>query len=201
MDEHQNKTWADWLPKAEKGDKEALTAMRYRSRKSISNYSLSGVSSDICLAEWVDSITKEGTEIYKVDKAVIRNNGKEIKISKGGSIGALKKALEMARQQYGNCIRVNGSPLFKKIILQIVVQNNMPITFVDRRWKNSAKLTVNLEKHIEQSKQSGLNARRRPPRGNEITGASTTGKRRFFTGRSPTLLALDKARQPKIKTA
>lgn len=37
----------------------------------------------------------------------------------------------MAQQQYGNCIRVNSSPLFKKIILQIVIQHNISITFVD----------------------------------------------------------------------
>jgi hypothetical protein len=39
-DAYQNQTWADWLQqKAEKGDKDALTAMRYRNRKNSSNYS------------------------------------------------------------------------------------------------------------------------------------------------------------------
>ncbi|KTD04008.1 TraI protein [Legionella geestiana] len=134
IDGHQNRTWADWLRyKAENGDQDALTALRFQNRKNKDKYSLSGNRADKSPVDinFIDSITKEGTEIYKIDKAVIRNNGHEIKISKGGSIDTLIKALEMAQQRYGNCIRVNGSPLFKKIILQIVIQHNLPITFVD----------------------------------------------------------------------
>jgi hypothetical protein len=131
---HQNRTWADWLKyKAETGDQDALTALRFQNRKNKGKYSLSGGRVDTSPTDLniLDSITKEGTEIYKIDKAVIRNNGHEIKISKGGSIDTLIKALEMAQRQYGNCIWVNGSPLFKKIILQIVIQHNIPITFAD----------------------------------------------------------------------
>jgi hypothetical protein len=156
--------------------------MRYRNRKNSSNYSLSGLASNSFSAEQVDSITKEGTEIYKLDKAVIRNTGNEIKISKGGTTATLKKALEMAKLQYGNCIRVNGSPLFKKIILQIVIQNNMPITFADSDMEEQRKkLILNQETDLEQSRQYGLNSRRRSSRSNEIARASTTNQRGIFT--------------------
>ncbi|HBP6867974.1 TPA: relaxase/mobilization nuclease domain-containing protein [Legionella pneumophila] len=134
IDGHQNRTWADWLKfKAENGDKDALTALRFQNRKNKSKYSLSGSGADNLPTNFhiLDSITKEGTQIFKFDKAVIRNNGHEIKVSKGGSFETLIKALKMAQQQYGNCIHVNGSPLFKKIILQIVIQHNLPITFAD----------------------------------------------------------------------
>lgn len=134
IDGHQNRIWADWLRyKAENGDEDALTALRSQNRKNKGKYSFSGSGAQTSPTDLniLDSITKEGTKIYKFDKTVIRNNGHEIKISKGGSIDTLKNALEMARRQYGNCIRVNGSPLFKKIILQIVIQNNLPITFAD----------------------------------------------------------------------
>ncbi|RUR13481.1 MULTISPECIES: TraI/MobA(P) family conjugative relaxase [Legionella] len=134
IDGHQNRTWADWLRyKAENGDQDALTAMRSQNRKNKGKYSISGGRADTASADFniLDSITKEGTEIYKYGKTVIRNNGHEIKISRGAFIDSLKKALEMAQRQYGNCIRVNGSPLFKKIILQIVIQHNLPITFAD----------------------------------------------------------------------
>lgn len=176
IDLHQNKTWADWLQqKAQQGDKEAITALRYRNRKNQSNYSLSGSSSNISLTdiERIDSITKEGIEIYKLDKAVIRNNGKEIKISKGGSIATLKKAIDMAQQQYGNCIQVNGSPLFKKVILQITVQNNISITFADPDMETQRqKMISEQEKHHEQSRRYGFNDGRRTSRSDEVAGTT-----------------------------
>ncbi|HAU0967549.1 TPA: relaxase/mobilization nuclease domain-containing protein [Legionella pneumophila] len=179
IDSHKKNTWADWLRhKAQQGDKDALTAMRYRNRKNQTNYTLSGQSPDISSADigQVDSITKEGTEIYKVGKAVIRNTGKEIKISKGGSIATLKKAIEMAQQSYGNCIQVNGSPLFKKTIIQLTVQNNIPITFADPEMElQRQKITSQQEKQDEKSRRYGFDDRRRTSRSNEIDG-TTHGK-------------------------
>ncbi|HCJ4394751.1 TPA: TraI/MobA(P) family conjugative relaxase [Legionella pneumophila] len=134
MNDHQNRTWADWLRyKAEAGNKEALTALRFRNRKNQAKYTFSGDMGDAFHGQMkdIDSITKEGTAIFKINRAIIRNNGHEITISKGGSIEALKKALEMARQQYGDCIRIHGTALFKKIILQLVIKNDIPITFAD----------------------------------------------------------------------
>ncbi|HAW6249042.1 TPA: relaxase/mobilization nuclease domain-containing protein [Legionella pneumophila] len=177
LDLYKKNTWADWLKsKAQQGDKDALTAMRYRNRKNQSDYTLSGESPNNISADinQVDSITKEGTEIYKVGKAVIRNTGKEIKISKGGSIATLKKAIEMAQQSYGNCVQVNGSPLFKKIIIQLTVQNNIPITFSDPEMESQRqKITSQLEKQYEQSRRSESNDRRRTARSDEVAG---TGK-------------------------
>jgi hypothetical protein len=184
LDLYQNKTWADWLQQnAQQGDKDALTAMRYRNRKNQHQYALSGsrspsdsVFSDI---ERMDSITKEGTEIYKMDKAVIRNNGKEIKISKGGSVAALKKALEMAQKHYGDCIQVSGSPLFKKVVLQITVKHNIPITFADPEMEAQRKqLMSQQEAPHEQSRRYGFNDGKRTSRSNEVAGATArTGSR------------------------
>jgi len=176
LDLHQNKTWADWLrQKAEQGDKNALTAMRYRNRKNQHQYGLSGSPSDYAFPDIkrIDSITKEGTEIYKLDKAVIRNDGKEILISKGGSIAALNKALEMAQQHYGDCIRVNGSPLFKQTIIQLTVKDNIPITFADPEMEAQRKqLMSQQETPHEQSRRYGRNDGRRTSRSHEVAGAT-----------------------------
>ncbi len=159
LDSYQNKTWADWLKqKAQGGDQNALMAMRYRNRKNKHDYTISGsgpsFSSSLNFGQ-IDLVTKEGTEIYKKDNSIIRDNGKEIIISKGGSIPALKRALEMARQRYGDCICVNGSPLFKKIILQIVIQYQMPITFADLDLERQRqKLNYEQEKYNEQSRSN-----------------------------------------------
>ncbi|QIN36820.1 TraI/MobA(P) family conjugative relaxase [Legionella longbeachae] len=185
LDSHQNKTWADWLKqKAQGGDQDALMAMRYRNRKNKHDYTISGSGSSFSSSSsslnfgQIDSVTKEGTEIYKKANSVIRDNGKEIIISKGGSIHALKRALEMARQRYGDCICVNGSPLFKKIILQIVIQYQMPITFADLDLENQRqKLNFEQEKSYEQSRSNGQNHRRRTPRSHETIGAANENRR------------------------
>lgn len=176
---HQNRTWADWLRyKAETGDLDALTALRFQNRKNKGKYSLSGGRADTSptALNILDSITKEGTEIYKIDKAVIRNNGHEIKISKGGSIETLIKALEMAQRQYGNCIRVNGSPLFKKIILQIVIQHNIPITFADPDIE-AQRTKLKQETNNEHAKRNRYGNGRRTSGNDEAT--RTGGRRQW----------------------
>ncbi|HHF7372281.1 TPA: TraI/MobA(P) family conjugative relaxase [Legionella anisa] len=189
IDSHQNKTWADWLKsKAQSGDSDALIALRFQNRKNKSKYNLSGVKSDTSPIDFklIDSITKEGTEIYKVDRAVIRNNGKFINIFKGGSIATLKHALELARKQYGNCIKVNGSPLFKKIILQIVIQNKIPITFADLDMESQRqKLILEQEKLNEHTRRNGFNNGGRASGNNEALRTIISGridKRGFSTG-------------------
>lgn len=182
LDSHQNKTWADWLKhKAQGGDRDALMAMRYRNRKNKHNYTLSGSGSSFSSSlnfGQIDSITKEGTEIYKKDNSVIRDNGKEIIMSKGGSIPSLKRALEMARQRYGDRICVNGSPLFKKIILQIVIQYQMPITFADLDLEHQRqKLNFEQETSHEQSRANRQNHRRRTQGGHETARTATGNKR------------------------
>ncbi len=178
---YQNKTWADWLQqKAQEGDQDALNALRYRNRKNKNDYALSGAGSGFSSVDvaQIDSITKEGTEIYRMDMGVIRDDGKEIKISKGGSIASLKNALEMARQRYGNCLSVNGSPLFKKIILQVVVQHHIPIMFDDLDMETQRqKLTLEQEKNHEQSRSERNNDRRRTPGSHEVVGATARNRR------------------------
>ncbi|HBD9270046.1 TPA: conjugal transfer protein TraI, partial [Legionella pneumophila] len=188
LDSYQNKTWADWLKqKAQSGDQDALVAMRYRNRKNKHDYTISGADSVFTTLNFgqIDSVTKEGTEIYKKDNSVIRDNGKEIIISKGGSISALKSALEMARQRYGDCICVNGSPLFKKIILQIVIQYQMPITFADLDLENQRqKLNFEKEKSYEQSRSNRQSYRGRTSGGHETSGTAT-GNRKGSTKPNP----------------
>ncbi|PWY54588.1 conjugal transfer protein TraI [Legionella qingyii] len=181
IDSHQNKTWADWLKqKAQGGDQDALVAMRYRNRKNNHDYTISGADSVFPSLNFgpIDSVTKEGTEIYKKGNGVIRDNGKEIIISKGGSIPALKRALEMARKRYCDCICVSGSPLFKKIILQIVIQYQMPITFADLDLENQRqKLNFEQEKSHEQSRSNQQNHRRRTSGNHEAVGTATGNRR------------------------
>ena len=59
----------------------------------------------------------------------------------------------------------NGSPLFKKIILQIVAQNNIPIIFADSELEaQRQKIISEQEKQYEQSRRYGFNDGRRTAR-------------------------------------
>ncbi|WP_131777678.1 LPD7 domain-containing protein [Legionella fairfieldensis] len=98
------------------------------------------------------------------------------KISKGGSIDTLIKVLEMAQRQYGNCIRVNGSPLFKKIILQIVIQNNLPITFTDPDME-AQRTKLKQETNNEHAKRNRYGNGRRTFGNDEAT--RTGGRRKW----------------------
>ena len=181
IETYQNKTWADWLrQKAQEGNKQALTALRYSNRKNRNHYTLSGVGDDSSFVDvgQIDSITKEGTEIYSMGNSVIRDNGNEIKVCKGGSIATLKRALEIAQQRYGNCLQVNGSPLFKKVILQIVIQHHIPITFADLDMENQRQKMISIQrKQHEQFRSNRNNHRKRTSRGHGIARANTRNGR------------------------
>lgn len=172
---HRNYTWADWLQKkALEGNVDALQLMRHRKPKQQSSYQLSGsqsIQSPIITKE-TDSITKEGTVIYRVGECAIRDNGKALNISRGVSVEGLKTALEMANQKFGSCISVSGTKLFKKTILQVAVKYQLPLTFDDPAMENQRQqLITPKEATNEQSIRSkpGRSIRR----GNETIRANS----------------------------
>lgn len=84
----------------------------------------------------------------------------------------------MARQRYGDCICVNGSPLFKKIILQIVIQYQMPITFANLDFEyQRQKLILEQEKFHDQSRSNRQSHRGRTSGGHEAAGTATGNRR------------------------
>jgi len=73
----------------------------------------------------------------------------------------------MAKQQYGHCIHVNGTPLFKKIILQLVIQNNISIRFAD------ANMEAQHQK-LKQETNDEYSRRNRPNHGRGVIGNDET---------------------------
>lgn len=167
---YKRRTWADWLKKiAEEGHSDALNALRYRNRKNGNQYSFSGEVRDISLSEIekVDSVTKEGTAIYKFDKTTVRNEGTEVKILRGSSIDALKHAIEMAKKQYGDCIQVNGTELFKQVVIKTTVKYQIPVTFnCPKMEKERQKLILMQESNNERSRTLRHNDGRRASESN-----------------------------------
>ncbi len=154
--QYKHIAWSDWLPQqALAGNSEALDVMRRKNRQSNKLPALSGQkrqSSSIEVKK-LETLTKEGTAIYKIDKSLVKDDGKEITISRGISIQGLKETIAMAKRQYGNCIAVNGSQQFKRVIARIAVYHDMQVTFDDQVTESFRKEFKNeMEKKNEQRK-------------------------------------------------
>lgn len=153
---HQYICWNDWLlDKGQQGNIDALTVLRQNQKKVSRNKpSLSGNGKDkpyINTAK-LDSLTKEGTAIYKQGDSTIRDSGKEITLAKGLSLEGIITAIELAKEKYGNRIAANGSEQFKRVIARVAVNNNMGVTFDDPLTeKFRTEFITQQEKNNEQS--------------------------------------------------
>ncbi|EBM5962848.1 conjugal transfer protein TraI [Salmonella enterica] len=136
-DIHKRRTWADWLQfKASAGDDDALKTLRQRdaqaARKEANLVHGEAVKKDGRIPGLkADSVTKEGTIIYRVGESAIRDGGKRLDVSRDAGDDGLHAALLMAQHRYGNKLTVNGSFDFKKRIVAVAAARELNVTFVD----------------------------------------------------------------------
>lgn len=136
-DIHTKRTWADWLQfKASKGDDEALKTLRQRNaqaaRKQANIVHGDQVKKDGRIPGLKpDSVTKEGTIIYRVGESAIRDGGKLLDVSRDAGEDGLHAALLMAKHRYGNTLQVNGSFEFKKRIVAVAASRELDVKFAD----------------------------------------------------------------------
>ena len=138
---HRRLAWADWLRvQASEGDPQALGALRARAAaQGLQGNTVSGrpgpnplqVENPDKSAATPDSITKQGTIIYRVGLTAVRDDGKQLQVSRGASPEGLQAALQMARVRYGARLTVNGTAAFKERIAQAAASAQLPITFDD----------------------------------------------------------------------
>ena len=136
FDKFPRNTWADWLQKqAFLGDRVALSILRCREFRNSKNSNLitgkKESDTNPISSFKIDNITKEGTIIYRVGSCSIRDHGDFFKISKALSKEYLIAAIKMAQQRFGQCIKVDGSELFKKAIVQTAAYFKLNLTFDD----------------------------------------------------------------------
>jgi hypothetical protein len=153
--EHARRTWADWLKlEAQRGNGEALMALRARQRAGSKGNTLQGegqVSSGH--APVVDGITKKGTIIYRAGLTAVRDDGDRLQVSREATREGLQEALRLALQRYGNHITVNGSLEFKAQIIRAAVESRLPITFVDPALESRRHALSNLESSHERAER------------------------------------------------
>lgn len=129
--------WLDWLTvEAKSGNAEALSALRARSKKDgrIQSNHLSGYpyQNNQSINDTVESVTKDGTVIYRIGNAAIRDDGKRLFVSPNVLNDSLADVLQVAIDKYGNHLLVNGSDDFRMSVVQAAVQNRLRVTFDDK---------------------------------------------------------------------
>ena len=133
----KRRAWNDWLKlKAEQGNKEALDVLRARqARVPLKGDTVSSQSppkhQGVPSGAVVDSVTKKGTVIYRLEDAVVRDDGALLHVAKGGGREGLEAVLRMAMHRYGENITVNGSADFKEQVVLAAAAARLEIRFDD----------------------------------------------------------------------
>ena len=159
---HKQRNWHEWLQyKAAQGNHDALQALRARDgAQGLKGNTFAGttVTDAVPLNGLIpDSITKQGTLIYRMANACIRDDGKALQISKTANTDALEVALTVAMQRYGKKLSVNGTPDFKTQVAELAAKRLLPVQFNDPALEKK-RLALLLENHQQnrKSRSSGL---------------------------------------------
>jgi hypothetical protein len=137
--EQPRHTWLSWLQaEAMTGREEALKALRSRAfgvaRKTGAAIRGEGqVFSNALASSFVDTVTKRGTVIYNVGKDALRDDGESFRISRDASLDAAILALTVAKQRFGNVLRLNGDADFRDRMIQAAVVGRVSVRFTDQQ--------------------------------------------------------------------
>lgn len=172
--------WADWLKqKALTGNTDALAALRARAAaqglkgnivrgKNLGKEDLSPQPGQ------VDNITKKGTIIYRRGGCAVRDDGTRVQVSRKTTAEALKMALLLANERFGERLTVNGTNDFKDQVVRVAASARLPITFADPVLEAKRQNLVNKEQKIERIQQPQRNENRgRADRGGHGRSGST----------------------------
>jgi len=79
----------------------------------------------------IDNITKQGTVIYRIGGAAVRDNGNGLQVASTSSPKAMQQALAFAAKHYGSELSLTGDLLFKAQMVRAAVDGGLPVTFTD----------------------------------------------------------------------
>jgi hypothetical protein len=138
---HSRMGWLDWLAfEAKNGNAEALAVLRsrrsgqFKGNQVSAKQSHDGFSADGDVKDsFVESITKIGTVTYQAGSTTIRDDGKRLIVLPDTSHEALADILQVAMKKYGSHLAISGTESFRLQIAEVAAQNQMRITFDDKR--------------------------------------------------------------------
>jgi hypothetical protein len=132
---YQRRSWVDWLrTQAIAGDREALAALRARATaQGLPGNTVGGTRRPTGAPVPVecDSITKNGTVIYRFGSTAVRDDGDKLTVSRGATEEGLQAALRMATQRYGPFLRVSGTAAFREQVVHVAVGAGLAVRFDD----------------------------------------------------------------------
>lgn len=79
----------------------------------------------------VDHITSEGTIVYNVPGAVVREHRHGLTLSSASNDAALEGLLHVAVARLGTTLEVDGNPEFQQRLVQVAATQRFPISFAD----------------------------------------------------------------------
>ncbi|MGI2002091.1 TraI/MobA(P) family conjugative relaxase [Shewanella frigidimarina] len=165
-------TWVDWLKaQAEKGNNDALNALRVRKNSPLKGNTFSGSEkSPVNKPRHNRVVTKGGVITHqKGEYAGIRDDGHQIKIARDISASGVINALKLAQSKYEGAITINGSESFKYLVVKAAVVGNVDIIFADKQLEQQ-KINLQMEKQNESIR------RRINSNGNVRNGIRTTNR-------------------------
>ncbi|TQK06953.1 TraI/MobA(P) family conjugative relaxase [Herbaspirillum sp. SJZ107] len=131
----RRRQWSDWLRhQAGTGNADALAALRrHKPTRDVDRDGISGAAQchPPVSGHRRDSVTKQGTIIYRVGASAVRDEGDSLRVSRGAELEAMHVALRMAHERFGKRITVTGSEGFKEQMVIAAAVANLPIVFGD----------------------------------------------------------------------
>ena len=154
---HRGLTWADWLAeRAGTGDTRAFEAMRARAtvQARAANTLLFGERGAAPLDAELDSVTKHGTQIYRIGDAVVRDRGTALHVSRAKDLRALHAVVAHASSRFGSRLHVEGSQDFKTRVVAIAAAMPTQFEFDDPAMQREYQRLLNLRKDLSNDRKN-----------------------------------------------
>ena len=158
--EQPRHTWLSWLQsEAQSGREEALSLLRSRAfglaRKT--GAAIRGEDHDerqtpatLLPGQSVDTVTKRGAVIYSVGKDALRDDGESFRVSRDAARSTDILALKMAKQRFGEVLRLDGDLAFRNRMVRAAVEGGIAIRFSDPQAEVKRRELANASIPIQQ---------------------------------------------------
>ena len=160
----QHLSWLDWLARqAALGDQAALAALRARRQRAqrkanglLASIQQSGLTESGPLPGLViDSVTKQGTILYRDRDCAIRDSGERLEVSNAITQQGLEIALLMAKKRFGARIALTGDTDFRQRAVRTAEALGLSVTFDNHSREHRETLGQPKADPVESTKLSG----------------------------------------------